>query len=130
MAAMTRWCRDSLPGRRRLRRQIVALTAAYALAMQALLMAALVPAAVGGPLAIICGHDGGTGQDDTGRHDLPCAALCAAIGHGVAGPLPANPAVALRPLPTAASYAQGGDWIVLSAAGWRGPHSPRGPPLA
>ncbi len=70
----------------RFRRRTIALVAAYAVALQALLLAfvPLAPTVLAGPFAMLCSqHDaaGGTGQP--AKHDLPCAALCAAMGHGV-----------------------------------------------
>ena len=62
-------------------------------------------------------------------HDLPCAALCAAMGHGVAGPVP--------PDVVAASVAQHASAAIGPANQWVPPqialtdiHAPRGPPLA
>ena len=70
--------------------------AAYAVALQTLL-AAFVPVALALPansFAVLCSHDAdGSGQP--AQHDLPCAAMCAAMGQGIAGPLPTGTAISV-----------------------------------
>jgi hypothetical protein len=116
----------------RIRHRTIALIAAYALALQGLLLAFVPagPVSVAGPFATLCVHNsgGGGGQDQPAQHDGPCAALCAAMGHGVAGPLPpAATAVAamvreaLPPVPV-------DDWVRPHRF-LGGPQIPRGPPL-
>jgi hypothetical protein len=116
---------------RRFRRRTIALVAAYAVALQALLLAfvPLTPAVLIGPFAVLCSHDGGDGSGQPAEHDLPCAALCAALGHGVTGPLPPGfVAVAAdsRLLPAVAPANQ---WVPPILA-QTDPHAPRGPPFA
>jgi len=116
---------------RAIRRAVIALAAAYSMALQAMLLAFVVPqtAALADPLTVLCANVG-TGDDSVpAKHDIPCPAVCAAMGHGLAGALPAGMAVVglLREaMTTAASLA---DWIapLLFAAG---PLPPRGPPVA
>lgn len=116
-----------------IRRRAVALIAAYALALHGLLLALapIAPGILAGPLAGLCTHDSGdgTGQDQPGQHDLPCAALCAAMGHGIAGPVPAEARFAVAVIRDAAVPLPTHDWTpprrFLS-----GPQIPRGPPLA
>ena len=112
-----------------LRRHLVALAAAYAVALQALLLA-FVPAATSGLTAefgILCTHDG-EGSGGPPSHDLPCAALCAALGHGIAGPVPAGIAAVLEAFAFVAVGAPVMEWLaphrVLS-----GLPVTRGPPL-
>ena len=96
----------------RFRRRTIALVAAYAVALQTL-FAAFVPvalAASAGPFAVLCSHDAdGTGQP--AQHDLPCAALCAAMGHGVAGPVPPDIVVAIAVPHAIAALAPVSDWV-------------------
>ena len=83
--------------------RLVALIAAYAVALHTLLSAfgAVAPAGVGLHIAELCA---GPPADDSGsppgRHELPCAVACAMLGGklaAVAGPIvtPAAPMVAL-----------------------------------
>ena len=65
---------------------MTALAAAYAMALQ-MLFAAFVPVApllLASPFAVLCSHDEADGTGQPARHDLPCAALCAA------SPIPAS----------------------------------------
>jgi hypothetical protein len=117
------------PGRFR-RRTVAALVAAYAVALQGLLsafvpMAAVVP----GPFAVICSHDGGDGSGAPVHHDLPCAALCAAMAQGLSGPLPPTVAVATLAPQGVSSLAPVSDWVPPRIA-FAHNHAPRGPPLA
>lgn len=113
----------------RIRRAVIALTAAYAVALQALLLAFVVPqaTALADPLTVLCST---IGTDDAGhpaKHDIPCPAVCAAMGHGLTGALPAGIAAiaVLREAHAAAAPLM--DWIapLVFAAG---PLPPRGPP--
>jgi hypothetical protein len=112
------------------RRGIVALIAAYAVALQ-MLFAAFVPmsfALTADASIVLCSHDAdGSGQP--AQHDLPCAAMCAAMGQGIAGPLPADtiagvvvPQSIAAPIPVI-------DWVPPRIA-VSDSHAPRGPPLA
>jgi hypothetical protein len=114
----------------RFSRRTVALIAAYAVVLQALLsgLVPAVPLAVA-PFGILCSHDanGGTGQP--AEHELPCAAICAALGHGIAGPLPPTIHVVPGPAYAIATLAPASDWVAPRLA-VRSPQYPRGPPLA
>jgi hypothetical protein len=73
------------------RRRATALVAAYALALHGLLLAFGPAAAVaaGTSFAELCVHDGGgTTGDPSAPAGERCAALCAALGHGAAAPMP------------------------------------------
>ena len=127
MARAYRWIMDS----GRFRSRTVALIAAYAVAMQALL-SAFVPvfsATSAAPFAVLCSHDGADGSGQPLQHDLPCVAMCAALGHGVAGPLPPDIVVAVARPQAVLSLAPDSDWVPPRVA-IRGPQSPRAPPLA
>jgi hypothetical protein len=113
----------------RIRRAVVALTAAYAMALQALLLTFVVPlpGALADPLSVLCSTIGSGDQGHPAKHDVPCPAVCAAMGHGLTGALPAAAAIveALREAYAAAAPLM--DWIapLVMAAG---PQQPRGPP--
>jgi hypothetical protein len=114
-----------------IRSAIIALTAAYSMALQALLLAFVVPqaAALVGPLTILCSN---IGAGDTGfpaKHEIPCPAVCAAMGHGLTGALPAGIAVISLLREAYSAVAPLLDWIapLVFAAG---PQPPRGPPAA
>lgn len=115
-----------------LRRRTVALIAAYAVALHGLLLA-FVPAAPAalGPLAVLCAHDsaGDPGQGQPSPHDLPCAALCAALSHGVAGPVPPSIGLPVAAAENVAAAVPASDWV-LPRRVLSGPQIPRGPPLA
>ena len=117
----------------KVRRRTVALIAAYAVALHALFLAFVpaTPATLMGPLAALCAHDSthGSGQGQPGHNDLPCAALCAAMGNGIAGPLPPAVAIAVVTLRNAAAPPAANDWVP-SHRFRGGPQIPRGPPLA
>ena len=112
------------------RRRTVALIAAYAMALQ-MLLSAFVPipmAILTGPFVVLCTHDSG-GAGYPVQHDLPCAAICAALGHGIAGPLPPTFAVAVAVPHAIAALAPIAGWALPQFA-VRTPQVPRGPPLA
>lgn len=112
-------------------RRTLALVAAYAVALQALFLTVvpLAPAVPADSFAALCSRDGVDGTGQPANHELPCATMCAALGHGVTGPLP--PGVSTL----AARF-----WVfqaVVEASRWAPPHiartephAPRGPPLA
>ena len=109
----------------------IALIAAYAVALQALFSAFVPfdPVALSDPLAVLCTHDDTGGASHPASHDLPCAAVCAALGHGIAGPMPPEVAgVHSRPVSIALPIAAG-DWVAPHRHA-ETPHAPRGPPLA
>jgi hypothetical protein len=111
------------------RRRTTALVAAYAVALQ-MLLAAFMPAAAmppAGPFAVLCAHDAdGSGQP--AQHDMPCAALCAAMAHGIAGPVPPDVVIALATPDAIAALTSAGEWVPPRIA-LTGIHAPRGPPL-
>jgi hypothetical protein len=113
----------------RFRCRTTAIVAAYAVALQALLLA-FVPMAVpsAGPFAILCSHDSADGTGQPVPHDLPCAALCAALGHGISGPLPPGVVTVVAELRLFMAVAPAGPWALPPIAR-TGPHAPRGPPL-
>jgi hypothetical protein len=104
----------------------VGLIAAYAVALQALLVAAgpvLPSAQVAGVLCVAHNDEGQPAQ-----HTLPCEAMCAAMAAAVTGPLPPDIVVAVAaPVVTIALIPIPG-WAVPHLA-LRGPQAPRGPPL-
>jgi hypothetical protein len=112
-----------------IRRAIVALTAAYSMALQALLLAFVVPqaAALAEPFTVLCSTIGSDDQGHPAKHDIPCPAVCAAMGHGLTGALPAGIAMIAVLREAYAAAAPLIDWIapLLVAAG---PLPPRGPP--
>ena len=114
---------------RAIRRAVIALAAAYSMALQALLLAFVVPlpSALADPLTVLCSN---IGTDDAGvpaRHDIPCPAVCAAMGHGLSGALPAAVAAigVLREAYAVAAPVM--DWIAPPVVA-AGPRQPRGPP--
>jgi hypothetical protein len=115
----------------RLRRRAVALVAAYAVALQVLLSAfvPVAPSVLTAASTILCSHDSADGTGQPARHELPCAAMCAAMGHGVAGSLPPGNAVAAVSPRAVAAVASASDWVSPQIA-TSGPQAPRGPPLA
>ncbi len=112
------------------RRGIIALIAAYAVALQ-MLFAAFVPVSFALPangFAVLCSHDpDGSGQP--AQHDLPCAAMCAAMGQGIAGPLPADATASVVVPQSIAAPIPVINWVPPGIAA-SGSHAPRGPPLA
>ena len=112
-----------------IRRAIIALTAAYSMALQALLLAFVVPqvAAIADPLTVLCSTLGSGDSGLPARHEIPCPAVCAAMGHGLTGALPAGIAAIALLREAYAAVAPLMDWIapLLFAAG---PQQPRGPP--
>jgi hypothetical protein len=115
----------------RLRRRMIAVVAAYAVALQALLLAFLpmAPAALTGPFAVLCAHDVADGTGQPASHDLPCAALCAALGHSISGPIPPGVIVATLEFRLFMAVAPVSVWAPALVAR-TDPHAPRGPPLA
>ena len=117
----------------RFRRRTIALIAAYAVVLQGLFLAfgPVAPAGQGASFGVLCTHDSddGSGQGQPANHDLPCAALCAAIGHGMAGPVPSGIAAQVAAFHAVAALVPVSDWVsplhLLDT-----PHIPRGPPLA
>ena len=115
----------------RLRRRTIALVAAYALALQGL-FAAFVPVATdaaSGAFAVLCSHDVGDGSGPPAQHDLPCAAICAAMGHGITGAVPPDVVAAVVMPRAVAQVAPVNEWVPPQIAPTDA-HAPRGPPLA
>jgi hypothetical protein len=116
-----------------IRRRTVALIAAYAVALQTLLAAFVpaTPALLANPFAVLCSHDA-DGPDHPGQpaqHEPPCAALCAAMGQGIAGPVPPGVVVAVAVPQSFTAIAPASDWVPPQIA-TTDTHAPRGPPLA
>ena len=112
------------------RRRTVALVAAYAVALQ-MLLAGFVPVALAVPadsFAMMCSHDA-DGPRQPAQHDPPCAAMCAAMGQGIAGALPTGMAVSVVVQSPIAAPISTSDWVPPSIAATDS-HAPRGPPLA
>jgi len=112
------------------RRRTVALVAAYAVALQ-MLLAAFAPVALAVPadsFAVLCSHDADS-PGQPAHHDQPCAAMCAAMGQGIAGPLPTATAPSVAVPSLIAALIPASDWVPPSIA-CTNSHAPRGPPLA
>jgi hypothetical protein len=121
--------RDAMDGVH-LRRQAIAIFVAYAVAMQMLLSAAVPVAAsvLADPLGVLCSHNGG-GAGDPAGNDQRCAAACATLGQGVAGPLPPDVVIAIAEPHAVLARTPRDDWVTPLLA-VRAPWSPRGPPVA
>jgi hypothetical protein len=117
---------------RRIRRQTVALLAAYVLAMQATLLA-FVPIALAGPTipfaSSLCSSVGSQPGSHPSEHDLPCAAMCTALVYSAAGPVPPAVVVAVARPAAVAALAPTDDWVSPPVTA-KGPQVPRAPPLA
>jgi hypothetical protein len=117
-------------------RSIIAIVAAYALALQALLSGwiVVVHAAAAASHGVICTHDAGAGgspqkpaQDDA----CPCGPACAMAGHGLAYGLPDSPGIVVAWAPSngnAVAAAEPAERSILDPKS--GPHRPRAPPPA
>jgi hypothetical protein len=113
-----------------LHRRTVALVAAYAMALQ-MLFAAFVPLSLtttADGFAVLCSHDA-NGSGPPAQHDLPCAAMCAAMAQSISGPLPTVIAVGFAVRSSIAALSPASDWVLPRIAA-TGSHAPRGPPLA
>ena len=110
------------------RSRTVALVAAYAVALQTVL-AAFAPVVLAAPaFAVLCSHDA-DGPGQPAQHDPPCAAMCAAMGQGIAGPLPTGMVVSVAAQSPIAAFIPASDWVPPLIAATDS-HAPRGPPLA
>ena len=116
---------------RGLRTRAVSLIAAYAVALQALLsaFAGAGPAVAGESFAVLCSDAGGDRSGHPSRHDPPCVAGCAALGHGSLGPLPSSVVAAIAVRAAAIVLAPARDRLAPRVA-VRGPQAARAPPLA
>src|SRR3954452_22691249 len=112
-----------------LRRRSVALVAGYAMALQ-MLFAAFVPlslATTADGFVVLCSHDA-NGSAPPAQHDLPCAAMCAAMAQSISGPLPTIIAVGVVARPSIAALSPATNWG-LPRFPETGSHAPRGPQL-
>jgi hypothetical protein len=114
---------------RRLPVRVIALIAAYALALQGMFAAAgpAVPSALAAQLSLLCSGDSTPGSSHAPDHLARCQALCSALGQAAAGPLPPDSVSALAGPHVASRLVPAGVRVVL-AADSRGPQLPRGPP--
>jgi hypothetical protein len=115
----------------RFHRRTIALVAAYAVALQAIFLT-FVPVAPANPtglLDVFCSRDGANGTGHSPEHDLPCAAMCAALGHGVTGPLPFGASLLVEIPQLFETVVPISQWTFTDVARTE-PHAPRGPPLA
>lgn len=112
-------------------RRTIALVAAYAVALQAIFLAVvpLAPAVPAASFAAFCSHDDADGTGQPANHDLPCAAMCAALGHGVTGPLPPGVSTLAARFWAFQAVVEASQWAPPRIARTE-PHAPRGPPLA
>ena len=108
----------------RLRRAAIALVAAYAMALQALLLAAA--PAVFAPATALCSGDGTDGHP--AQHEWPCASACVAFGQAAGGILPPDTTVAIATPLAVITLGVASPWIPPVAI--KGPQVPRGPPQA
>jgi hypothetical protein len=113
----------------RIRRIVIALTAAYSVALHALLLSfvPLSAAALTDSLSALCAY----GDTDSTRypvqHDMPCVAICAAMGHGMAGAVPPAVTEIFGLGFVAAAITPLVEWVAPNIAP-TGPQTPRGPP--
>jgi len=114
----------------RIRRIAIALSAAYAVALQALFLSFLPfpAAALSDSGAVLCAYQDTGGLGHPEQHQVPCVAICAAMGHGIAGALPSLVAEVLAPRLIAAALEPLARWVVPPIVETR-PQSSRGPPL-
>ena len=109
----------------RLRRAAIALVAAYAMALQALLVAAA-PAVLGPATAFAALCPGGGADGHPAQHEWPCASACIALGQCAGGILPPETAVAIAVPVAIIALARSSQWIAPVAI--KGPQIARGPP--
>src|SRR5258708_17318704 len=71
----------------RIRRILIALTAAYAVALHALLLSfvPLSAVALSDSGSVLCAYNDTDDGQHPARHEVPCIAVCAAMGHGITG---------------------------------------------
>ena len=114
----------------RIRRTAIALSAAYAVALQALFLS-FIPVATAtltDPALVLCSYRDGDGSGHPAQHQSPCVAICAAMGHGIGGVLPLLVVDALAPTLVAAVAELLGSWVVPALVEIR-PQTSRGPPI-
>jgi hypothetical protein len=116
---------------RRIRRIVIALTAAYSVALHGLLLSfiPLSAAALTDSLSALCAYNDTGSAGYPVQHDIPCVAICAAMGHGMAGALPPAVAEFFELGFAAAVITPLVAWVAPNVAPI-GPQTPRGPPAA
>jgi hypothetical protein len=110
----------------RLRRAAIALVAAYAMALQSLLVAAAPAFVASADVVTLCPGDRTGGHPI--QHEWPCASACVAFGQATSGVLPPDTAVARATLLAVITLGAATPWIPPVAI--KGPQVPRGPPQA
>jgi hypothetical protein len=113
----------------RIRRTVVALTAAYAVALHGLLLS-FVPmsaAALTDSLAVLCAYNDTDSAGYPVQHGMPCVAVCTAMGHGMAGAEPPAVAEIVALELVAAVITPLLQWVAPDVA-LTGPQMSRGPP--
>jgi hypothetical protein len=115
---------------RRIRRIAIALSAAYAVALQALFLSFIpVPAvALTDSALVLCAYQDRGGPGHPEQHQVPCVAICAAMGHGISGAIPPLVTEFLVPSLIATAIEPLTHWVVPLLVEAR-PQSSRGPPL-
>lgn len=114
----------------RIRRTVIALTAAYAVALHGLLLSfvPLSAAALTDSLSALCAYNDTDGAGHQAPHQVPCVAICAATGHGMAGAVPPAVAEIFGLTIAAAAITPLLEWVAPESAPI-GPQSSRGPPV-
>jgi hypothetical protein len=114
----------------RIRRIAIALSAAYAVALQALFLSFIPVSATAltDSGLVLCAYQdaGGTGHPE--QHQVPCVAICAAMGHGISGTIPPLVTEFLVPNLIATAVEPLAHWVVPVLVEGR-PQNSRGPPL-
>src|SRR5262249_52246351 len=97
----------------RIRRIAIALSAAYAVALQALFLSfiPLPAAALTDSDTVLCAYQDGDGAGHPQQHQVPCVAVCAALGHGLAGSIPTLIAEILAPALVASAVEPVAHWV-------------------
>jgi hypothetical protein len=113
----------------RIRRIMIALTAAYAVALHALLLSfvPLSAAALTDSLATLCAYNDTDSAGYPVQHDIPCVAVCAVMGHGMAGSVPPTVTEIFALGFVTAAITPLIQWVVPDMAPI-GPQTSRGPP--
>jgi hypothetical protein len=116
-------------GSGRIRRIVIALTAAYAVALHGLLLSfvPLSAAALTDSLSFLCTYNDTDSAGYPVHHDVPCVGICAAMGHGMAGAVPQAVAEIYTPGFAAEAMTPLVEWVAPKLAPI-GPQTPRGPP--
>jgi len=114
----------------RIRRIAIALSAAYAVALQALFLSFIpIPAAaLTDSSLVLCAYQDAGGPGHPEQHRVPCVAICAAMGHGISGTVPPLANEFLVPNLIATAVEPLAHWVVPVLVEAR-PQSSRGPPL-